>query len=152
MPRKKRDPNEKIEITDAQKATALGPNTLKHQNTAPWKEAEMPAANGQGSAQGLAKFYSLVVPKDKNLQILNDETIKILCEQAIVQAKAGCDIIAPSDMMDGRVKDISTALDNHNFINTLILAYSSKYASSFYGPFRNAVGSKINQSKISKKS
>jgi len=83
MPRKKRDPNEKIEITDAQKATALGPNTLKHQNTAQWKEAEMPAANGQGSAQGLAKFYSLVVPKDKNLQILNDETISKMTKTQI---------------------------------------------------------------------
>jgi len=87
-----------------------------------------------------------------NNEVDNDETIKILCEQAIVQAKAGCDIIAPSDMMDGRVKKIRTALDSHNFINTIILAYSSKYASAFYGPFRNAVGSKINQSKISKNS
>ena len=75
MPRKKRDDSKTVTITDAQKATALGPNTLKHQNTSPWKEAEIPAANGQGSAQSLAKFYSLIVPKDKNLQILKDETI-----------------------------------------------------------------------------
>ena len=87
-----------------------------------------------------------------NDEVNNDETIKILCKQALIQAKAGCDIVAPSDMMDGRVKEIRTSLDKHDFINTIILAYSSKYASSFYGPFRSAVGSKIDQNKISKRS
>ncbi len=75
-------------------------------------------------------------------EILNDETIEVLCRQAIVQAKAGCDTIAPSDMMDGRIGAIRTALDADGFQNTRILAYAAKYASAFYGPFRDAVGSK----------
>lgn len=74
-------------------------------------------------------------------KVLNDETVDILCRQAIVQAKAGADIIAPSDMMDGRVGKIRDALDAKNFQDTLILSYAAKYASIFYGPFRDAVGS-----------
>ena len=74
-------------------------------------------------------------------QILNDETVKILCEQALVQANAGCDIISPSDMMDGRVGEIRRALDKNNFDDVQIMSYSAKYASSFYGPFRDALGS-----------
>jgi porphobilinogen synthase len=73
--------------------------------------------------------------------ILNDETVELLTRQALVQAKAGCDVIAPSDMMDGRVGAIRTALDAEGFENTMIMAYSAKYASAFYGPFREAVGS-----------
>jgi porphobilinogen synthase len=73
--------------------------------------------------------------------VLNDETIDLLCKQAIVQAQAGSDIIAPSDMMDGRVGAIRAALDSHNFQNTMIMAYAAKYASAFYGPFRDAVQS-----------
>jgi porphobilinogen synthase len=72
-------------------------------------------------------------------QILNDETIAILCEQAVHQANAGCDIIAPSDMMDGRVGAIRTALDATGHQDVQIMAYAAKYASSFYGPFREAV-------------
>ena len=72
--------------------------------------------------------------------ILNDETVKILCEQALVCAEAGADIIAPSDMMDGRVGEIRKQLDFNNFDLTLIMAYSAKYASKYYGPFRDAVG------------
>ena len=75
-------------------------------------------------------------------EILNDETLEVLCRQAIVQARAGCDTIAPSDMMDGRVGAIRGALDAEGFQNTRILAYAAKYASAFYGPFRDAVGSK----------
>jgi len=75
-------------------------------------------------------------------EILNDETLDILCQQAIVQAHAGCDTIAPSDMMDGRVGAIRQILDTEGFKNTRILAYAAKYASAFYGPFRDAVGSK----------
>jgi len=75
-------------------------------------------------------------------EILNDETIEVLCRQAIVQANAGCDTIAPSDMMDGRVGAIRQALDDEGFQTTRILAYAAKYASAFYGPFRDAVGSK----------
>lgn len=74
-------------------------------------------------------------------RILNDETVEILCQQSIVQARAGCDIIAPSDMMDGRVRAIREALDGEGFTNVKILSYAAKYASSFYGPFRDAVGS-----------
>ena len=72
-------------------------------------------------------------------EILNDETVKILCQQAIHQANAGCDIIAPSDMMDGRVAAIRAALDDAGHQNVQIMAYAAKYASSFYGPFRDAV-------------
>jgi porphobilinogen synthase len=73
--------------------------------------------------------------------VANDETLDILVKQALVQADAGCDIIAPSDMMDGRVGAIRTALESNGFKNTLIMAYAAKYASAFYGPFRDAVGS-----------
>ena len=87
-----------------------------------------------------------------NNQIDNDLTLDILCKQAIVQAQAGCDIIAPSDMMDGRVGAIRDTLDEHGLINVQIMSYAAKYASSFYGPFRDAVGSAGNLSKKSKKS
>ena len=73
--------------------------------------------------------------------ILNDETVEVLVRQALVQAEAGCDIIAPSDMMDGRVGAIRQALDRENFADISIMAYAAKYASAFYGPFRDAVGS-----------
>ncbi|VBB69067.1 Porphobilinogen synthase [invertebrate metagenome] len=73
--------------------------------------------------------------------IVNDETIAALCRQAVVQAQAGCDIIAPSDMMDGRIGAIRMALDDAGFPDVLILSYAAKYASAFYGPFRDAVGS-----------
>ena len=72
-------------------------------------------------------------------EVLNDETVKILCKQAVNQANAGCDIIAPSDMMDGRVAAIREALDDAGHQNVQIMAYAAKYASSFYGPFRDAV-------------
>ncbi|MDB4096618.1 porphobilinogen synthase [Methylophilaceae bacterium] len=88
---------------------------------------------------------------DKVGNILNDETVSILTKQAISQAKAGADIVAPSDMMDGRVQKIRKALEQNKFINTKILAYSAKYASSFYGPFRDAVGSSEQLGKSSKK-
>jgi porphobilinogen synthase len=78
---------------------------------------------------------------DKEGNILNDETVDLLVKQALCHAKAGADIVAPSDMMDGRVGKIRLALEKNNFINTKILSYSAKYASSFYGPFREAVGS-----------
>jgi len=75
-------------------------------------------------------------------KILNDETIEVLCKQALNQAKAGADIIAPSDMMDGRVAAIRQALDAEGFEDVAIMSYAAKYASCFYGPFRDAVGSK----------
>ena len=79
-----------------------------------------------------------------NKKIDNDKTIKILIKQALLQAEMGCNVIAPSDMMDGRVGAIRKALDKRNFKDVSILSYAAKYASSFYGPFRDAVGSKIN--------
>ena len=78
----------------------------------------------------------------KRKEILNDETIQILSEQALIQAEMGCDVIAPSDMMDGRVGVIRKTLDKHNFKNVQILSYAAKYSSNFYGPFRDAIGSK----------
>ena len=78
----------------------------------------------------------------KSNTILNDETIDILINQSLLQAKMGCDVLAPSDMMDGRIGKIRKALDKNKFQNVQILSYAAKYASSFYGPFRDAVGSK----------
>lgn len=75
--------------------------------------------------------------------ILNDATIERLCEQAICQARAGCDVIAPSDMMDGRVGALRAALDSEGFQNVMILSYAAKYASAFYGPYRDAIGSSV---------
>ena len=75
-------------------------------------------------------------------KILNDETVKILIKQSLLQAQMGCDVISPSDMMDGRIGEIRKNLDKNNFKDVQILSYAVKYASSFYGPFRNAVGSK----------
>jgi len=74
-------------------------------------------------------------------RILNDETVAVLVRQALVQAEAGCDIIAPSDMMDGRIGAIRAALDGAGFLDVQIMAYAAKYASAFYGPFRDAIGS-----------
>jgi len=76
-----------------------------------------------------------------NAYVANDETVEILVRQALLQAEAGCDIIAPSDMMDGRIGAIRTALEKNGFRDTMIMAYAAKYASAFYGPFRDAVGS-----------
>lgn len=78
---------------------------------------------------------------DQHGYVLNDETVNVLCQQALIHAHAGADIVAPSDMMDGRIAAIRNSLDNQQSIHTRILAYSAKYASSFYGPFRDAVGS-----------
>ena len=78
----------------------------------------------------------------KSNTILNDETIEVLINQSLLQADMGCDVIAPSDMMDGRIGKIRKALDKNKFQNVQILSYAAKYASSFYGPFRDAVGSK----------
>ena len=82
--------------------------------------------------------------------VLNDETIEVLVRQALVQAESGVDIVAPSDMMDGRIGAIRSALESRRFIHTRIMAYSAKYASAFYGPFRDAVGSAGNLGKSNK--
>ena len=83
--------------------------------------------------------------------IINDATVKVLTQQALAQAEAGVDIVAPSDMMDGRISAIRSALEAHGHIHTQIMAYSAKYASAFYGPFRDAVGSAANLGKSDKK-
>ena len=88
---------------------------------------------------------------DEQGRILNDETTAILVQQAVAQAQAGVDIVAPSDMMDGRIGKIREALEQKKLIHTRIMAYSAKYASAFYGPFRDAVGSAKNLGKADKK-
>jgi len=88
---------------------------------------------------------------DDNGYILNDATLAVLVEQALVQAEAGVDIVAPSDMMDGRIGAIRSALEGRGRVHTKIMAYSAKYASAFYGPFRDAVGSAGNLGKSDKK-
>jgi len=88
---------------------------------------------------------------DANGYILNDETVAVLVQQALCQAEAGVDIVAPSDMMDGRIGAIRAALESSGAIHTKIMAYSAKYASAFYGPFRDAVGSSGNLGKADKK-
>ncbi len=88
---------------------------------------------------------------DKNGYVINDATLDVLSEQAIICANAGADVIAPSDMMDGRILSIRNALENNELVNTKIMAYSAKYASAYYGPFRDAVGSGTNLGASDKK-
>jgi porphobilinogen synthase len=88
---------------------------------------------------------------DASGYIVNDETVTVLTQQALVQAQCGVDIVAPSDMMDGRIGAIRQALEANGYIHTKIMAYSAKYASAFYGPFRDAVGSAANLGKSNKK-
>ncbi len=88
---------------------------------------------------------------DEQGYVLNDETCEVLVKQALCHAQAGADVVAPSDMMDGRIAEIRLALEENGFIHTRIMAYSAKYASAFYGPFRDAVGSAANLGKADKK-
>ena len=92
----------------------------------------------------------LIDPADPTGYVMNDETVEALVRQALCHARAGVDVVAPSDMMDGRIGAVRAALDGEKFIHTRILAYSAKYASSFYGPFRDAVGSAANLGKGNK--
>ena len=92
----------------------------------------------------------LIDPADPSGYVMNDETVEALVKQALTHAEAGADVVAPSDMMDGRIGAIRAALDGRKLIHTRILAYSAKYASSFYGPFRDAVGSAANLGKGNK--
>lgn len=89
---------------------------------------------------------------DESGYVMNDETVEVLVKQALSHAQAGADVVAPSDMMDGRIGQIRKALEKEGFIHTRILAYAAKYASSFYGPFRDAVGSSANLGKGNKNS
>nr|WP_262965252.1 porphobilinogen synthase [Methylobacter psychrophilus] len=148
-------------------AIALFPVTPANKKSADAAEAYNPDGLAQRSVRALKKaFPDLGIITDvaldpftshgqdglidQNGYVLNDETIKVLVKQALSHAEAGADIIAPSDMMDGRIGAIRQALEAQNHINTLILAYSAKYASSFYGPFRDAVGSAGNLGKSNK--
>ncbi len=88
---------------------------------------------------------------DETGYVLNDETTEVLVQQSLCNAQAGADVIAPSDMMDGRIGEIRRALEAHEFIHTKIMSYAAKYASHFYGPFRDAVGSAANLGKADKK-
>lgn len=92
----------------------------------------------------------LVDPADERGYVMNDETLEALAKQALCHAQAGADVVAPSDMMDGRIGRIRDILDQHELIHTRILAYAAKYASGFYGPFRDAVGSAANLGKSNK--
>jgi porphobilinogen synthase len=92
----------------------------------------------------------LIDPADPTGYVMNDETVEALVKQALCHARAGADVVAPSDMMDGRIGAVRAALDGEKHIHTRILAYSAKYASSFYGPFRDAVGSAANLGKGNK--
>lgn len=139
-------------------AVALFPVTPPEKKTADAREAYNPAGLIQRAVRALkAEFPHLGVIADVALDpftthgqdglidergyVVNDTTVEVLIKQALSHAEAGADIVAPSDMMDGRIKGIRKALEDAGFINTRILAYSAKYASSFYGPFREAVGS-----------
>ena len=88
---------------------------------------------------------------DENGYVLNDETVEVLIKQALCHAEAGAQVIAPSDMMDGRIGAIREALEDAGHIHTRLMAYSAKYASAFYGPFRDAVGSSANLGKADKR-
>ena len=142
-------------------AVALFPVTAKDKKSLNAKEAYNPKGLAQRAVRELKKnFPELGVITDVALDpftshgqdglidangyVLNDETVKVLVKQALSHAEAGADIVAPSDMMDGRIGAIRTALETAGHRNTRILAYSAKYASSFYGPFRDAVGSAKN--------
>ena len=142
-------------------AVALFPVTPKEKKSLNAKEAY----NDKGLAQRAVRELKKNIPElgvmtdvaldpftthgqdgliDNSGYVLNDETTKVLVKQALSHAEAGADVVAPSDMMDGRIGAIRTALEGQGHVNTRILAYSAKYASSFYGPFRDAVGSAKN--------
>ncbi len=139
-------------------AVALFPVTALERKTADAREAYNPEGLIQTAVRALkTEFPSLGVITDIALDpftthgqdglidergyVVNDATVEVLIKQALSHAEAGADVVAPSDMMDGRIKGIRAALEQAGFVNTRILAYSAKYASSFYGPFREAVGS-----------
>src|SRR5690606_37032613 len=97
--------------------------------------AQVPVVGPDGKREEAAEAWHVAG------YVMNDETVDVLVRQALSHAEAGADVVAPSDMMDGRIAAIRDALESRGFIHTRILAYSAKYASSFYGPFRDAVGS-----------
>ena len=142
-------------------AIALFPVTPLEKKTEDAREAFNPDGLAQRAVRALkSKFPELGVITDVALDpftthgqdglidntgyVMNEETVEVLIKQAVSHAEAGADVVAPSDMMDGRIGRIRDALEQHNHIHTRILAYSAKYASDFYGPFRDAVGSAAN--------
>ncbi len=141
-------------------AIALFPNTPRERKTPDGREATDPdnlVCRGiralKAEVEGLGVMVDVALDPFtthghdgvmEGDEILNDETVAILVEQALTQARAGCDIVAPSDMMDGRIGAIREALDDDGFRDVSIVAYSAKYASGFYGPFRDAIGSSGN--------
>lgn len=161
-------------LTEASQAVQLGipaialfPVTAAEKKSDDAREAYNPDGLAQRCVRALKKeFPSLGIITDVALDpftshgqdglinsagyVLNDETVAVLCKQALSHAEAGADIVAPSDMMDGRIGAIRSILEENQYINTQILAYSAKYASSFYGPFRDAVGSASNLGKGNK--
>lgn len=152
-------------LDEAEEITALGiPAIALFPVTAPERKSDdaQEAYNPEGLAQRAVRALKQHLPQlgvitdialdpftshgqdglvDANGYVINDETVEVLVKQALSHAEAGADIVAPSDMMDGRIGAIRQALENAGYLNTRILAYSAKYASSFYGPFRDAVGS-----------
>lgn len=143
------------------KALALFPVTPMSQKSECAKEAFNPDGLAQQALRALkSSFPDVLLMSDvaldpftshgqdglvnENGYVMNDETVEVLVKQALSHAQAGADIVAPSDMMDGRIGAIRHALEQGGFINTCIMAYSAKYASSYYGPFRDAVGSAAN--------
>lgn len=148
-------------------AVAIFPVTPKEAKSLDAAEAYNPDGLAQRAVRALKEMYpELGVITDVALDpftthgqdglideagyVMNDETVEVLVKQALSHAKAGADVVAPSDMMDGRIGKIRDALESAGFIHTRILAYSAKYASSFYGPFRDAVGSSANLGKGNK--
>lgn len=142
-------------------AVALFPVTAPESKSDDAREAYNPEGVAQQAVRALKQAYpQLGVITDVALDpftshgqdglidaggyVLNDETVEVLVKQALSHAEAGADVVAPSDMMDGRIGAIRAALEERGFIHTRILAYAAKYASSFYGPFRDAVGSAAN--------
>ncbi len=142
-------------------AVALFPVTAPDKKSDDAREAYNPGGLAQQTVRALKKAYpQLGVITDVALDpftrhgqdglidtegyVLNDETVEVLVKQALSHAEAGADVVAPSDMMDGRIGAIRSALEGRGFIHTRILAYAAKYASGFYGPFRDAVGSAAN--------
>jgi porphobilinogen synthase len=142
-------------------AVALFPVTAPNKKSDDAREAYNPEGLAQQAVRALKKAYPQlgVITDvaldpftshgqdgliDKSGYVLNDETVEVLVKQALSHAQAGADVVAPSDMMDGRIGAIRSALEGRGFIHTRILAYAAKYASNFYGPFRDAVGSAAN--------
>jgi porphobilinogen synthase len=143
-------PNVEMELRDETGSNALEANNLINQATAAVKKAVPNIGMITDVALDPFTTHGQDGIIDDEGYVLNDITTEILIKQALSHAEAGVDIVAPSDMMDGRIGAIRAALEENGFINTQIMAYSAKYASCYYGPFRDAVGSAGNLGKSNK--